>query len=96
MSSSTLYVFYDGMLEPADPSQLLACLETKIVEHPIPVLTFENPEECARKGERGSIAGRMNADVPPGAPLSRDIDSTLVTALMPGGRSRPVRTFAVS
>ena len=42
-----------------------------------------------------AVRGQMMADVPLGALLSGGIDSSLITALMQAGSTRPVRTFTI-
>lgn len=52
---STVYMSYDGMLEPLGESQVVAYLETLADAYDIHLISFEKPEDLAR----GDVVARM-------------------------------------
>ena len=71
---------------------------SKIAEHGFenPFTGSDNEAVDALELHLGkAVRGQMMADVPLGALLSGGIDSSLITALMQAGSTRPVRTFTI-
>jgi len=58
-------------------------------------LGFDDAKEKLRILVKDAVRSRMISDVPLGAFLSGGIDSTIITALMSGLSSKPVKTFTV-
>jgi glycosyltransferase involved in cell wall biosynthesis len=58
--SSTLYISYDGMLEPLGQSQVLAYLERLSAQHSIHLLSFEKAEDWADAPMREAVRRRIS------------------------------------
>lgn len=58
---STLYIAYDGMLEPLGQSQVLAYLERLAADRSIYLISFEKPEDWVRIDERELLVKRISA-----------------------------------
>lgn len=57
----SLYVTYDGIMEPLGQSQVLAYLERLAIDRQIHLLSFEKPEDWSRIEERAAVAQRIRA-----------------------------------
>lgn len=61
MKKGTLYISYDGVLEPLGQSQVLAYLRQLVAHHSIHLISFEKPDDWTNVVERERIAHEIAA-----------------------------------